>query len=128
MDLAEQLTPTQEPFHTGFPNYRGDDIRAHATVVRDLAGREPGILAVLEDDDAVIISFCVFEWVTQETGPDGPRGPVYYSLVFQGYGVSGGMRELRHTTWGYEGDGYLAYPDSRLIADAFVKLREWFDC
>lgn len=101
--------------------YAIDDIRAKATVVRDLPG---GILAVLEhDDEAVIVSFIVLELYSGEASNGSPD---LYTKVFTGWGVSGALRELRHTSWG-DDDGYLAYPSAALIVGAFRELGEWFD-
>lgn len=47
------------------------------------------------------------------------------SSVFHGEGPSGSLRECRHTYWGY--DGYIFYPNARLITDAFRVLSEFYD-
>lgn len=47
------------------------------------------------------------------------------SLVFYGEGPSGDLRECRHTYWGE--DGYLFYPNKKVISSALTALSEFFD-
>lgn len=49
------------------------------------------------------------------------------ACVFNGEGPSGNLRECRHTFWGQEDDGYIFYPDGRLITAAFACLSEFYD-
>ncbi len=50
-----------------------------------------------------------------------------YTCLFHGEGPSGSLRECRHTYWGERGDGYIFYPNGKVIADAFVKLSAFYD-
>lgn len=123
-DLVDLLSPVSNPFDDEELYYALTNVRSHATSVSELFanGVGPGLLAVLEDDARVIVSFVVLEAMVGE-GSDGH--PALYRMVFEGHGVSGSLRELRHTYWG--DDGYLHFPPSKLISDAFAKLEEWFD-
>lgn len=105
--------------HNGEMGYAEPDIREKATEVHELEGK--GLLAVLVD--GIHVSFAVFDW---ESGPASDGGPAYYRVVFHGEGPSDSLRELRHTYWG--DNGYIFYPNGKLIADAFAKLGRWFDC
>lgn len=99
--------------------YAEPDIRAKATCVVEL--KQDGQLAVLALDE-LSVSFVVFRFAASTS--DGSH-PTLYERVFDGEGPSGDLRELRHTDWGK--DGYLFYAPGELIADAFEKLKEWFD-
>ncbi len=78
-------------------------------------------LLVHVDDEGAWIVWALFE----RDGADDD-GDVDYSLVAHGCGISGALREARHTYFG-ERDGYLFYVNPGLIAWAFEQLREWFD-
>lgn len=99
--------------------YAEPDIRAKATRVVEL--KKDGRLAVLATDE-LRVSFVVFRFAA---GTSDGSHPTLYERVFDGEGPSGELRELRHTDWGE--DGYLFYAPGALIADAFEKLKEWFN-
>ncbi len=107
---------TPGPLNDGKHYYAAAAIRAAATVVVPLVNR--GLLAVREDAEAVIVDFVVYQSAYDD---------YLFDMVFSGAGVSGSLRELRHTQWGDE-DGYIPSPDGALIASAFSELATWFDC
>lgn len=118
-ELFERLTPIID--HKDDPVYRDADIRAAATHVINLDGRD--LIAVLERQ--VAVSFVVFAF--SQSNVDG--SDTLYERVFHGNGFSGSLRELRHTFWG-EADnaGYLLSERNvdreRLqAASALVRLR-----
>lgn len=98
--------------------------------IKDLIEKSPGIstklldcggLLVLETKKEHWLNFAVMEFFSSDL--DG--GNDTYSVVFHGSGVPSHLRELRHTYWGE--DGYLFYPNLRLIASAFFELKNYFD-
>lgn len=102
-------------------------IRKEAHRCIDLGNK--AVLAIDEHEGpGTWISFMVFEF---SSGPATISGievsGVKMRIVFHGGGPSGYLRELRHTHWGNDGNGYLFYPSSKVILAAFVALKEWFD-
>lgn len=83
------------------------------------------MLLVRKVDFDVGLHVALFDW-TQGEGADSR-----HRIVFRGEGISGGLRELRHTWWGgYKGNderGYIYYPSLDLIEWAMRELRRWFD-
>ena len=125
-DIYESIATEPDDEHDGDVVWPEEAIRAAAGEVIELAG--DGLLAVHDDDGAV--SFAVFQW---QQGPATKDGKIVdgtkYRHVFHGRGFAGSLRELRHTYWGEQPDSnYIFYPRGDLIADAFAKLRRWFDC
>lgn len=125
-DMIDRLTPEPSLFHPGdlsYPVYDLAAVRAAADRVIDLP--RDGKLAVAIEGYSV--SFAVFEQETSEATRNGVviAGPKL-SLIFDGAGLGGSLRELRHTRWGDE-DGYIASPPGSIIAAAFKALEEWFD-
>jgi len=115
------LNPIGEEDRT---TYRDADIRAYATKTIPLAGG--GLLAVHQRDHDAVLHFAVYAFETGEATDDGKEITTEWRVIFSGHGMLD-MRELRHTWWGTV-DGYIFYPQAKVITDAFVKLQEWFDC
>jgi len=126
---------------TGDPDarlYTEPEIRARATHVIELLppstaptaprGRDDypqGLLAALEDDGAVsVVAFRFHSGTSRDRAGQDVYPPVY-EVLFSGTGYGAPLRELRHTDWGE--DGYINYPDGRVIAEAFRHLARWFD-
>lgn len=76
---------------------------------------------LIVDDKAMWIKFAVMEFERSETDDSN----VQLDCIFHGEGPVGNLRECRHTYWGE--NGYLFYPDGRIIADAFKSLSQYFD-
>lgn len=78
-------------------------------------------VAIHLSEDGVIRSFAAFEWASEDD--DG----VYATLLFHGEGTGPNLKELRHTHWGRDGNGYLFYmPISKTIA-ALEVLKKYFE-
>lgn len=71
------------------------------------------------------IDFAVMEFYSSGVNDTN----VLLSEIFHGVGFAGGLRECRHTYWGgdWGGEGYVFYPNGKIIADAFEKLSKYFD-
>lgn len=149
MKLLYQLL---RPFDTGDLDsivYAEAEMRLHATHVIELLppstafstrGRDDhpeGLLAVLEHDDKLHVSFVVFRFASGH-GYDQQGNvvqPPTWEPVFRGHGPSGCLRELRHTNWGRWGyehpdrgqRGYVFYAPGPVITAAFRELARWFD-
>lgn len=81
-----------------------------------------GLLVVEEHDNSPWKSFAVLEF------QEGLDDDVKMSMIFYGEGPSGNLRECRHTYWGQdENEGYVSYPDGRIITDAFKYLSKYYD-
>ena len=122
----------REPIHERIvarDDFCDSDIRAASTDVVDL----PGGLLAIDIDPGGADQFTLFD----HTGGEGTAdSPFAYKVIVYGIGYSS-LRELRHTFWGtprsgeYPGghsDGYIFYPNAKLIAAAFEALKRWFDC
>lgn len=122
-ELFDQLTSELDEISGDTKVYDLAHVRAMAHRVDDLGF---GYLAV-NIVDGLHVSFVVFRF---HCGPATKNGVEVagekVQMVFRGSGPSGSLRELRHTHWGE--DGYIFYPDAKLIAAAFDRLAEWFDC
>lgn len=81
------------------------------------------VLAVKTRGD--LIDFAVFEWHYSAGSSEPPGTPPAHTLLFHGSGVSGALRECRHTYWGE--DGYVHYLNFAVVEAAFRELRRWFD-
>lgn len=105
-------------------NYNGDDAytldSAKDFEVVELF--QNGKLILNFDKNKFILNFAVMSFCSSDM--DGEN--ILLSPVFNGSGCLGNLRECRHTWWGDE-DGYVYYPDGRLIKDAFDKLSKYFD-
>jgi hypothetical protein len=92
----------------------------------EIVGLKKGVLVLNWDsndkEDRLWLKFAVLEFAYSERDDTG----IMYTCVFHGEGPSGNLRECRHTYWGE--DGYLFYPDGRLIAEAFKELSKYYDC
>lgn len=121
---------TAVPDHNDEPVYEEPAIRSVATHVIALAGG--GLLAVCEPQgtEGTWTEFAVFRFASGPATVNGVEvSPACYEPVFHGSGPAGFLREMRHTYWGEPSNsGYIFYPPGALIADAFVKLKRWFDC
>jgi hypothetical protein len=79
-----------------------------------------GYLALVYDEESEFkLTFAVF------TSNSSDDKDTYLTVQFHGYGFTGGLRECRHTYWGE--DGYLFYPNGRVIRLAFKELSKYFD-
>lgn len=79
------------------------------------------VLKRVSDEESVFLDFAVLEFATQVVGNE----EVECQVVFHGHGLSGALRECRHTWWGEE--GYLYYVNGPTITAAFRALSEFFD-
>jgi len=77
-------------------------------------------LAVLVVDD-LHVSFGMFEW------HNAGDGGVFIRLVFKGEGLSGNLREMRHTWWVPDEDGYVFYLPIDGVIAAMTALKAYFD-
>lgn len=100
-------------------------------VVRSLADEtielpNNGFLAV-KIHDGLHVEFVVFEY-NSATLKEIQADDGQFEIIMHGIGPSGNLRECRHTYWGDSGrNGYLNYPDRKLICGAFEVLARWFD-
>lgn len=78
-------------------------------------------LLVLKQKEDYWLDFAVLEFHCSNSDDTSKM----YSMIFYGSGTLGALRECRHTYWGEE--GYLFYPDGKLITAAFLELSEYFD-
>jgi hypothetical protein len=70
------------------------------------------------------VEFAVFNFAESEI--NGENIYVEFGeLIFHGEGISGCLRECRHTYWGE--NGYIFYLPGDLITAAFQVLSEYFD-
>lgn len=135
MTTLVELLPPATPFGGDVVEkgvFAESDIRRHATEVIELfppkiRGRDDyprGLLAVSVVEN--LVSFAALRFHSGH-GWRGDRivSPPHYQLIFSGQGISGVLRELRHTDWG--DGGYINYPSGPLIAEAFRHLARWFD-
>lgn len=113
--MIEWLKNRIDPIH-GDRVYPLDDARERFTV-RELM---PNAYLVLNFENDWL-KFAVLEFSSSNV--DGSE--TMLSCLFHGEGPGMGLRECRHTWWGE--DGYLFYPDGRVIAAAFAALSEFFD-
>jgi hypothetical protein len=100
---------------------RLDEVRARFEV-RDLPG---GWLVLNVAPNSNWLRFAVLQYAGQVSGE-----PERASLVFYGDGPGGKddpLRECRHTYWGEGGNGYIFYPQAKLIAAALEALGEFYD-
>jgi hypothetical protein len=93
---------------SGEDGYLLDDARSKYAV-KDLGNH--GYLVLNWDDKEFFLKFAVLT--------------VGLDLQFYGEGPTGNLRECRHTYWGE--DGYLFYPDGKVITAAFKELSKYFD-
>ena len=87
--------------------------------VRQISGN--GYLVLKWDSEKFWLEFAVFEFDSS----DIDNKNVALSLIFHGKGAAGYLRECRNTFWGE--DGYLYYPNGKIISASFVALSEFFD-
>ena len=65
----------------------------------------------------------VFQFASQTLGDD----EIFVDPIFVGEGPSDGLRELRHTWWGENQDGYIFYPNGEYITKALEFLKKYYD-
>jgi hypothetical protein len=101
--------------------YAEADIRAASTKLVELDGG--GLLAVYELEGTV--EFACF--TAGQSNLDGSDAE--YHVLFNGYGFGSeteySLRECRHMWW--SGDGYVFYPNAKIIIGAMTALGRWFD-
>jgi hypothetical protein len=120
--MIDRLTAEPDVAIDGNEVYDLAQIHAVADRVIDLGAGAVMAMAI----DSEIVDFAVFGFSYGPTIQDGVSvGGVKLYLVLHGDGPAGELRELRHTYWGDE--GYLFYPDVRVIVAAMAALKEWFD-
>lgn len=95
-------------------------IRDRPGVVCKQVTKQCWLLTRLEEN-GVTLHFVAVEWYT-ESG-----GDTHVTALFGGNGPSGNLRELRHTYWGRDGDGYCFYLDVDNAVAALSALKEHFD-
>lgn len=78
-------------------------------------------LLIKQEPGEIQVHFAAVEWA----GSDA-HGDVVKSL-WCGEGPSGNLRELRHSRFGPEFDGYMFYADLQHIILVAEKLKTWFD-
>lgn len=82
--------------------------------------RVEGARLVIRENDASV-DWGLFKWCMSDDEGDG------YELVAHGWGISGSLREARHTYFGPDGSGYIFYVEPWVLAWAFAKLATYFD-
>lgn len=97
------------------PVYSLTDIQSKSQV-KSLG--DDGYLALIIDEDKVEFAIFVRQYTDQRFG-------TMPTLQFHGKGLSGALRECRHTYWGE--DGYIFYPNGKVISEAFKELSIYFD-
>lgn len=78
---------------------------------------------ILNKKDDLWLDFAVMDFGFS----DVDNKNIHLSCICHGGGPIGNLRECRHTWWGQEGDGYLFYPNGKVITAAFKVLSEFYD-
>lgn len=119
-DLFTGLTPSTPDSKTTTLAYYVDDVRKIPGVV--VTEPYPGaFLAVRVSACGTFVDFAGLEWQGEDDLGAEAR------ILFQGNGTGGGLREMRHTNFGPDRDGYVFYlPINKTIA-LLGALREFFD-
>lgn len=116
------LVPYVQQDHNGEPVYPIDKLRVEFDV-RELPGG--WIVFQHESKYGNWKYFAVLRFAQSETNGENELD----SIVFYGDGPGGkpeeSLRECRHTYWGE--DGYIFYPDGKLIVAALTALSEFYD-
>lgn len=123
-NIPDWLRPYGKELDHGCPfiGYALDELRKKFDV-REL----PGGWLVLKHDSTFgnWMQFTVLQFATSNSDGSNEFG----SIVFYGDGPGGkpdeSLRECRHTYWGE--DGYIFYPNGKLISSAFAALSEFYD-
>lgn len=125
MSILDSLTKTKGAFNDEENCYRLSEIKAIANVEFQEVIPEQLYMAVarLSPISDLWLSVGAFEFYSQMMGEE----EIYVQPLFIGEGPSGVLRELRHTTWGPQGDGYLFYPDAMRICTALQFLKKYYD-
>ncbi len=121
--ILDALTPVECPVGgTANPKlYKVAEVRALPGVVFHEPISEVYVAVLPPADGGVSVAFAAFEWVAEDD--DGG----YASLMFRGDGTGGNLRELRHTYWGPERDGYVFYMHLAKTIAALGVLKTYFD-
>lgn len=130
LDMAERAVPRRQldwlrgTDDDGDIVYNTDALKADAGLdVREL----PGGWLVLKRAGAdspsggLWLNFAVLRFHTSSDAGE------FATCLFYGDGPVGALRECRHTYWGENGDGYIFYPDGKLILAALRALAEFYD-
>lgn len=117
--IFTRLDPAEHPGSDQQRVYSLKAIRAIPGVV--VTEPHPECYLAVHVEDACLVSFAAFDWNTEY------GGDVLVDLMFKGEGTGGNLREMRHTYWGPEGDGYVFYlPLNKTIA-VLEALKQYFD-
>lgn len=118
-------TPYQDPFNDdGDVLYRYRELAADpgVEVLELLPEPGGGWLFVKPDPEPYVgMSFAVLEWHTEDDDS------AYGNVIWCGWGISGPLRELRHSWFGPARDGYMFYAPLKLLAAASTALLKYFD-
>lgn len=125
MDLTHEILKHAPPIQE--PHGQPGDMYHSLNAIKAIPGvivEEPipeVYVAVRLSEDTVIVDFAAFEWCSEEDDD------VCVHLLFYGHGTGSGLREMRHTYWGRDGDGYLFYmPINKTIA-ALEVMKKYFN-
>lgn len=77
----------------------------------------------IQKPDDLTIWFLLVQFVMSDI--DGSNTKV--SIIFEGSGPSGNLREPRHIWWGPDGNGYTFYLPAGAVIKALGRLKEYFD-
>lgn len=119
--LIDMLTPLKD--HNDEPTYTDEDIRAHATEIVPNTGNILLIAVHITPVDVnhSFVSFVVFHFAMSAI--DGTDK--MWARVFDGYGYTGSLRELRQSYWGDQ-LGNVSHPNLRLIISALEALKVYY--
>lgn len=88
-------------------------------VYTDVCTINQGFLAA--HNDGLVINYALFRFA--ESDADGSN--VKVELIYSGQGISGGLREMRHTYFANE--GYIYYLPMDMLIESFQILKKYFD-
>lgn len=98
------------------------DIKAAYPIIEALEENEyPPILAICDDDDS--IDYAYYQFSSRTLGEE----PVYYECIWHGHGYGGSLREMRHTYFKVDDNGYVFYLDIKGTIRALEILKRYFD-
>lgn len=91
-----------------------------------LMGRFPivyeiGNCSLFVKEDGIHVGYALMERTYEDSSG------IFYEHVFSGYGISSSLREMRHTYFGSDFDGYCFYLPGKAVGKAFEILSQYFD-